>query len=285
MTLRFMLRPSGRRPSLRFGICMTLLLALPAVVAGVSCGGGLGSQCILDSDCKDDLSCVFEFCHTPCNTSADCTGQGEQCFKGTSHGGCAVPPGCGPTIECPATAPKCAMSECHDTCGQPTDCLPNQTCIEGICFDPGVDAGPITSYTPDGGLPLGSSCSYNSECAAPWFCHDGTCGAECLTSDDCSGGQTCDGGACTGTSSSGSSSGDGGSTCGHCSQFLPQDGGAPLDAPQNICADSLQSLVPLVTCACENCPAMPAHMDLTCLGCLTTGECSVEWAACVADAP
>ena len=66
-----------------------VLLGLGAALAvgGAACGSdaellaevkALGEGCFIDSDCEEDLVCVFQRCHVECETTKDCEAQGAE---------------------------------------------------------------------------------------------------------------------------------------------------------------------------------------------------------------
>jgi hypothetical protein len=95
-------------------------------------------SCTLNTDCPEDLVCVFAKCSVECRTDRDCVEQGRRCLtldSGTS--GCVSP------TEAACTADSCESgTECHDgECRTPCSigCRTDQSCVDGVCI--GTDEG------------------------------------------------------------------------------------------------------------------------------------------------
>jgi len=174
-------------------IAIAIALSLAALTAGACTSGvdeavlaALGGECLLDSDCDEALVCVFEQCHQPCATSADCS-NGARCVVGepTVHA-CELAPDatCAKNTDCPGVMVCGPDAACRDACVTSADCLSDQVCTrDRVCALP--------SELEDGELPQtlkGDACLLSSDCVAPQQCFAGICRLECETAADCASG-------------------------------------------------------------------------------------------------
>ncbi len=187
----------------------TLLLLLFGCVAALSCEGDeetsavalLGEGCLLNSDCNDELVCVFRRCHIECEDSGDCPlsadGERLRCVLGDKpEHVCQLEDEthCAYNSECPGQQVCGPDGRCRDQCQADRDCVAGQTCVEqGVCADPEeVDGGGLSYQAPPGEQTTGAPCLYDSQCeglapeGGPRFvCVDGGCNYGCYTSVDC----------------------------------------------------------------------------------------------------
>ena len=106
MTLRSTFQSLGNRS--RFGIHALVvglgLLAGFVGTSGLGCGGALGGECLVPSDCSDGLVCAYQYCHQECAASRDCSTEGDLCFKedkgSDGPGYCDQPTACATTGAC-----------------------------------------------------------------------------------------------------------------------------------------------------------------------------------------
>ena len=94
----------------------------------------LAKPCVINSDCKDPLLCVFGKCHRACNESRDCA-RDERCTRVESGSICqfAEEKKCAMTCTAPL---RCSVdAQCRYPCEQSSECLPTQVCISHVCAD------------------------------------------------------------------------------------------------------------------------------------------------------
>jgi hypothetical protein len=198
-----------------------LLLGTIATLSAASCKdaqiealvAALGEGCLIDSDCNDDLICVFRRCHVECDTTKDCRDRGEDtdCVLGDSTKICLLPvedkcvvdeveAGEGVVVAlylhatCPSGQFLCARDgECRNRCTSDANCLFGAKCtVTGVCAEPedADDAGNAINEAGEHGVET-ATCIYSSECIAPLICRDNLCRQACLADVDCSQGQQC----------------------------------------------------------------------------------------------
>ena len=107
---------------------------------------GLGDGCVIATDCKAPLACVFARCHQPCNETRDCP-TGQRCIVGSGDRVCQLPDEreCEYNSDCPPPEVCAVDGKCRDQCVSDSDCVKGQLCISGTCAEP--------SELVDGGLP------------------------------------------------------------------------------------------------------------------------------------
>lgn len=160
------------------------------VFSGTGCGGALGGECVIDSDCNADLICAYQFCHIPCMETRDCdVAGGEECFMSHEtdkdpYNYCMIPIACAGNAECGDSRECAEDKKCRDACFQDGDCLGDQRCYQGGCRN--VSNPPKDWNQPAG---LGALCSIPSDCASK-NCN-GVC-VGCTEDIDCGGIRTCD---------------------------------------------------------------------------------------------
>lgn len=229
MIRRFPVQFTAKKLSFVVGTLMSFCMVGFAgmLFSGTGCGGALGGECILDSDCTGGLVCAYQFCHQRCNTTVDCAGMdpSAECIIGheTSKGPyryCAKPAECQRNVDCGSgrvcVDPKLGnpvafdggfdagvvdsgAGTCRDSCRTNEDCLEPAVCARGFCRefpDAGVllDAG----VDPDTGAPLwdetpadqGGPCTNNSHCLSQ-NCKESIC-LGCQTDNDCQYGRVCE---------------------------------------------------------------------------------------------
>jgi Cys-rich repeat protein len=138
------------------GVACTNCTSLP----GYCSGGTTCVQCLLDSQCGAGNWCNAGTC-APCDVAAHC---GPSC------------------VACTGSTPSCVSGTCQCIAGS---CPSNQTCVSGSCAVCATDVSCGPTCTPCGGstprcLDQGST---------------STC-VECLTTGDCTGGETCNSNTC-----------------------------------------------------------------------------------------
>ena len=173
-------------------------------------------ECVLDSDCPDDLLCVQNQCASvECYGHSDC-GYGYLC---QSDGFCEL--GCNDSATCPA-GEACVDGFCEPNVCENTelDCAIGELCEDGVCAQPdfplcqpcsfsdwqqsSLETGECVIYTFDTGL----SCTWpeDSGCPEYWSCFPedgvgstsaGFCVASfwylyCAEQSDCPRGLSCD---------------------------------------------------------------------------------------------
>jgi hypothetical protein len=98
-------------------------------------------SCTLNTDCPEDLVCVFARCSVECRTDRDCIEQGRRCLSledGTS--GCISPTEAACTAESCESGTECHEGECRTPCS--AGCRADQSCADGVCVgadEPGLD--------------------------------------------------------------------------------------------------------------------------------------------------
>jgi len=205
---------------LRRIVAALALVALPTLSAA-SCSddqiealvAALGEGCLLDSDCNDDLICVFRRCHVECETTKDCRDRGEDtdCVFGDTNKVCLLPAeeecvveevdkGDGIVVPrflhstCPSADLLCARDgECRNHCELDDDCVGGARCtVTGVCAGEGDATDPDNAINQEGKTGVETAtCIYSSECTAPLACRDNQCREACLANADCSDGQEC----------------------------------------------------------------------------------------------
>lgn len=185
-------------------ISLGSLCIVGTIFGGFGCGGALGGECVLDSDCDEALICAYEFCHNPCTETRDCdVAGGEECMMSheTSkypYNYCRIPIACTGNAEC-GDSLICAEDKiCRHACFQGGDCLGDQRCYQGVCRNE-KNPPPLGWDAPAG---LGAPCKIPSDCVSK-NCN-GVC-VGCSKDFDCGGIRTCDptaleGGMCMGGS-------------------------------------------------------------------------------------
>jgi hypothetical protein len=177
----------------------------PAVLAELK---ALGEGCLLDSDCAEDLVCVFRLCHYQCVETKDCLAKPAappdvRCVKGDKPTNVCLLEG---EIECGAASPegelvldssRCpgqlvcgADGECRDACTADHQCVATQTCVQGTCAD-GDELNTLGLLTDPSASTEGAPCIYHSDCAQPLACKAGFCLEACKQDVDCPAGQGC----------------------------------------------------------------------------------------------
>jgi hypothetical protein len=165
------------------------LLAGGAVVA--QRGGALAQDCTTDADCADGLACVEGVCTPPpCETDADCTGEGEICCAEA----CRVLECCiddeDPNARC-GDDETCFEGQCVPIDGPPA-CETDEECAEGeICCAGGCLAIECCIDNPDP----------NAHCPEGTSCFEGMCDpvpepGACASDDDCGEDHICCAGFC-----------------------------------------------------------------------------------------
>jgi len=271
----------------RFMFFVGCLAVLSMIVP--SCGGGIGNECILDSDCDSQLICAYGYCHTQCADDRDCFleySMGAVCIRRTDNGVspstfCGVPEYCNTSVDC-ATGFVCSEKKCFPICSSNNDCLQSQTCFQGACRS--------NAELPDGGVKPGSPgypCVINSDCETMLCATNGLCTA-CRVNGDCFAGALCLRGHCVGDggfhgpggtiSSSSSSSGDGGTATSYeyCSDCTHVNTGAYWHECLQETTDCLASTgcSSILTCSLNGVASKPA--------CTTTKEGAQCTKDCVA---
>lgn len=143
------------RPWLRLSAATCLAL----IWAG-ACGGDseperrrlalLAEACVINSDCKSPLYCVFRKCHEQCAADVDCP-LGQLCVT-TDQAGlrvCQLPSetACAESQDCQGKQVCARDARCRDHCSQKDDCGPDQTCaVQGACANE-------KEVDPEGNLP------------------------------------------------------------------------------------------------------------------------------------
>jgi hypothetical protein len=97
----------------------------------------LAESCVLNSDCKAGLKCVFQHCHDVCKADGDCP-EKERCVRASEPGVdsepdlhvCQLPDelSCRRDKDCPGFQVCAVDLECRDPCMSSKDCLASQTC-------------------------------------------------------------------------------------------------------------------------------------------------------------
>ncbi len=168
----------------------------------------LGSGCLLNSDCDEGLSCVFERCHIECNTSADCPldteGERLRCVVGAKpEHVCQLEDetDCAYHSECPGLQICGPDGECRDQCKDDRDCVAGQSCVaQGVCADAEEidDDGELPAALPPEDQETGYPCAYDSQClglspieSLELVCRNGGCNWACFDDVDCDPGFGC----------------------------------------------------------------------------------------------
>jgi hypothetical protein len=163
----------------------------------------LGEGCLINSDCDEDLVCVFRRCHRECESTADCplsaTGERLRCVVGEhpSHV-CQLDDerACSYSSQCPATQICGPDGQCRDQCEADRDCLGDQVCTQTVCAEL-EELSPDNPFLPVSTPPeeqeTGLPCEYNNQCEGqapeggpPFVCRDGICAYDCFLDIDCS---------------------------------------------------------------------------------------------------
>lgn len=288
MLIQSVLALSGRR--LRRGSTFSVLGF--ALFSGVVFGdgvtgclpiGGLGSECVVNSDCLDaTLVCASQICHTVCENSADCTDRDYPlCLTGDSGQYCDERRQCQKNEQCPDGQACGSDGLCATRCTQREHCLADQSCQDGACVQNHGESEGM------GGAPVGESCIVNSGCAS-WSCLEGFCRG-CTADIDCPPGRVCDpdgaeGGRCTP------------SDCVDCTSALGRLLLPPDASSVSICPESKPVYEALIGCACDG-PGTPEDPSCTaeckstlctnppqlpsedCAGCLLT-TCAAQTKTC-----
>ncbi len=205
MTLRPRFQLDGHRS--RLGVrsliaALGLSAGLVASHAGLGCGGTLGGECILPSDCSESLVCVDQYCHQECAATRDCYNDGDICFKDEELdvGYCVPPSPCTENAQC-REGQACREKTCRDTCQKNADCTGSQQCFQFVCYescdkDSDCREGLCFEHKCAGGEPqyvrgeLGIPCAIPSDCVSG-NCIDSTC-VGCRVDSDCPGQGRCD---------------------------------------------------------------------------------------------
>jgi hypothetical protein len=100
----------------------------------------LSEGCIINSDCKNPLACVFRKCHEQCTDSRDCP-TGQLCVASDTEGlrVCQLPAEtkCLESQDCPGKQVCGPDHRCRDYCVGTTECGPGQVCAaQGACAEP-----------------------------------------------------------------------------------------------------------------------------------------------------
>jgi hypothetical protein len=190
----------------RLALAAPLLAPFAMALAMPACGDeqleavvkALGEGCLIDSDCQDELVCVYRRCHHECETDKDCVslGVGPYCRLGDRPTHICLlsdEQGCQTHADCPAAAMVCSVDDiCRDACADVSECLPDQSCMKGACGNieaEGLDAShPLLNE--DKGA-ASEPCIYNSQCLSPLACIQGLCREECIDDRDCPSNATC----------------------------------------------------------------------------------------------
>jgi hypothetical protein len=220
--------------------------------------------CTLNTDCPENLVCVFERCSVECRSDRDCVEQGRRCLTlddGTS--------GCVSATEAACTAESCdSGTECHDgQCRTPCSvgCRTDQSCVGGVCI--GADEPNINPQGGTGGS-AGSS-SGGKGGSAGKSGGSGGIGGE----DQGEGGAAATGGSAGrgGAGGSGGSGGNGGSAGSD-----PCDGIVCDEQQSPECADddTLRTYESVGTCADGACNY--PSVDMACAFGCSNAACSVD---------
>ena len=162
----------------------------------------LGDGCLLNSDCNDDLVCVFRRCHIECETSGDCPTDGDgnrlRCVVGDKPDHVcqlADETACAYHSECPGEQICGPDGACRDQCQTDRDCVEGQSCLEqGVCAEPEElnDEGELEGVVQPEEQETGLPCAYDSQCEGvapeggpPFVCINGGCNYGCYTTVDC----------------------------------------------------------------------------------------------------
>lgn len=127
----------ARRTLLR-GICLVAALALPlpacSLVIDSSVGMGVGGPCESDADCQGEgaVCDAAKTCTLPCDDSLVCP-DGSVCFAGSCRltGTAELGAACAASSECASAL--CEDGLCVLECQSTPDCPGGSTCIEGAC--------------------------------------------------------------------------------------------------------------------------------------------------------
>lgn len=247
----------GRRRPLAssvLGLGLLSAVVLGNGASGCLAVGGVGSECVVNSDCSGcapgtdcteaALICASQQCHTVCNTSADCEdkdypmcvrGQDEQPYCDERRS-CSVMTGeatnDGEVEYCPAGQVCGDDHYCAPTCEAQADCAADRRCRNGVCVPEG--SAPVAP----GSAAAGDTCFTNSDCST-WLCLEGFCRG-CAADIDCPSGRACNpagaaGGRCEPSS------------CVDCSSAFAL---VLAGEPGEICPGSLEAFTGLDACAC-----------------------------------
>ena len=102
-----------------------------------SSNNGLGTQCLMDSECDGSLVCRFGYCRPRCANDKDCADiSGSRCVSAEGEGVCLVPDreDCVRGLMCPTGA--CIALACRSACTTASECISEHTCSEGYCRQP-----------------------------------------------------------------------------------------------------------------------------------------------------
>jgi hypothetical protein len=115
-------------------------------VASAGCANILGlrealddGDCVLNSDCAPDKTCIFRVCSLPCQADKDCP-TSQRCLRTASGAACIDAHGAGCDKTCPQGS-VCDTSQnvCRNGCNLDADCLGGQVCTNRVCR--GSDTG------------------------------------------------------------------------------------------------------------------------------------------------
>lgn len=135
-------------------LAFTLLGAFSAACGGdeAKIAAGLGGGCVLNSDCAQDLVCIFKRCHEPCRDDGDCLPM-QRCVKGSRDTNvCQLPDEleCDGNGDCNGLQVCTEDNQCRDLCQDDDDCIGQQQCGEtSACFSPSFEEDP--KYSGSGG--------------------------------------------------------------------------------------------------------------------------------------
>jgi hypothetical protein len=169
----------------------------------------LSGGCLINSDCSENLVCVFERCHIQCQSSDDCPlaadGTRLRCVLGEKPDHvCQLEDerSCSYNSECQGGQVCGPDGQCRDECLDDRDCVQGQVCTaEGVCAEPEEldETGQLPSVDPPDEQQTGHPCAYDSQCVGkspegtPEFvCKNGGCNYGCFDNVDCEPGFTCE---------------------------------------------------------------------------------------------
>jgi hypothetical protein len=151
---------------------------------------GVGDTCLIGSDCKAPMVCVFARCHQQCADTRDCPA-GLRCVLGSKpQHVCQLADerACEYNSDCSAPQVCAVDGQCRDQCVSAQDCVPGQLCVSGTCADASeVVDGRLPGEVLEGGEP----CVWDSDCASGMHCKKQQCVFDCLVDADCSAGSAC----------------------------------------------------------------------------------------------
>jgi hypothetical protein len=153
----------------------------------------IGEGCLINSDCSDNLVCVFRRCHVACTTTKDCPKDGKnrqlKCVIGERPDHvCQLPSevDCAYNSECPLKQVCGVDGTCRDQCSADRDCIKPQTCETGTCAEAEeLKDGKLPTAMQPAGQKTGQPCSYTSECPSGLACVAGQCNFQCFEDRDC----------------------------------------------------------------------------------------------------